>query len=108
MKNRIALAFCNSRDLRIVLAELNDTVNYTQFEQCAISLQPRECILQKQELERAPNKFKKMEIALQRIGIQKSIFDEHNEQQLGLEECKDKVLNVIQKKYKGIFSIKFE
>jgi hypothetical protein len=99
----MAMVFCNSQDLRIITAELNDTANFTLFEQCVVSTQPRECFLLKEDSKKASNRFKKLEMAIKRTGIVKSIIEEGEEQQENIEVYKKAVRKILHPKFTGLF-----
>lgn len=88
--------------MRIILTEFNDTPHFTQFEQCVVSLQPRECVLYKEDKEKAPNRFKKLETAIKRTGIQQTLSDELIDQ-YDLNYCKTIVKKLLQKKFASEF-----
>uniref|UniRef100_A0A183CGT2 W2 domain-containing protein n=1 Tax=Globodera pallida TaxID=36090 RepID=A0A183CGT2_GLOPA len=95
-ENKMSLVFCNSQDMRIVTTELNDTPNFTLFEQCFASFQPSECLLIRQNARRAPNRFKKLESVIQRTQAQRNYLEEAEED---TNKCRDEVRRLFHKKF---------
>jgi hypothetical protein len=95
----LVLVSANAQDLRIVVAELNDTPNFTLFEQCVVSIQPRECYLLGEDSKTTPNRFRKLEMAIQRTNIEKTIVEEGPT--MDVEECRESVRKLFHRKFAG-------
>ncbi|KAL3101259.1 hypothetical protein niasHT_028015 [Heterodera trifolii] len=96
-ENKISLVFCNSQEMRIVIAELNDTPNFTLFEQCFAAFQPSECLFIRQNAKKAPNRFKKLENVIQRAQTQRNYLEKEVEEDV--EKCKTEVRKLFHQKF---------
>jgi DNA mismatch repair ATPase MutS len=94
----LALVSANSQDLRIVVAQLTDTANFTELEQAIVSIQPRECIVLNGKM--ASNRLKKLEMALNRTNIEKRILDEQYNDGM-VDDHKSDVQKLLHKKFLG-------
>jgi len=97
-ENKITAVFCNPHDMRITVAEFDDTPNFSNLSECIQIMVPRQCLVFKADRDANMKAFIQLENALRRPNLPYSVIDYSSKD---LDKIKEEFLSLLFKDWSG-------